>query len=54
MLAFQGPAEAFNRWRPTADYLSEKIEGITFEIRAYDLKSLRSAVEDNQIDFVLN
>lgn len=53
VLAFQGPAEAFNRWRPTADYLSEKIEGITFEIRAYDLKSLRSAVEDNQIDFVL-
>jgi len=53
VLAFQGPAEALDRWTATATYLSDQIEGVTFSIQPHTLVSLRAAVENNQIDFVL-
>lgn len=53
VLAYRGNARALQRWSPTADYLSARIEGYRFEIVPLDLGGLRSAIRDGSIQFTL-
>ena len=53
VLAFRGEAVALERWRATADYLTERIAGYEFEIRTFNLESMKQAVATGEIDFIL-
>ncbi len=52
VLAFRGPVACMNRWTPTAEYLTNKLEGFRFRIVPLTLKQMEIAVRDNKVDFV--
>jgi two-component system, sensor histidine kinase and response regulator len=53
VLAIRGSEQSLEKWGPTADYLSEKIDGFSFEIVPLGYDAISSAVENNEVDFVL-
>jgi two-component system, sensor histidine kinase and response regulator len=53
VLAIRGSEQSLEKWSPTADYLSEKIDGFSFEIVPLGYDAITSAVENNEVDFVL-
>ena len=53
VLAHRGHEEAIKRWSLTADYLSQSIQGYDFIIKPKSLKSMKQAVEDNLVEFIL-
>ncbi|MDH5392848.1 MAG: PhnD/SsuA/transferrin family substrate-binding protein [Gammaproteobacteria bacterium] len=53
VLAHRGDDEALKRWALTADYLSDAIQGYDFIIKPKSLKSMKQAVENNLVEFIL-
>ncbi|PCJ85543.1 MAG: hypothetical protein COA54_11065 [Thiotrichaceae bacterium] len=53
VLAFRGEPVALERWRATADYLSEHVAGYKFEIQTFDLVSMEEAVATGELNFIL-
>jgi C4-dicarboxylate-specific signal transduction histidine kinase len=53
VLAHRGQTEAMSRWALTASYLSARIPGYHFEIVPLDLKGIRKATRDGEIQFTL-
>jgi len=53
VLAKRGTDRCLEEWSPTADYLSENIPGMTFEIVPLDHEQIYTSVENSEIDFVL-
>jgi len=53
VLAHRGHDETIKRWSLTADYLSNSIQGYNFIIRPKSLKSMKHAVENNLVEFIL-
>jgi len=53
VLAHRGHDETINRWSLTADYLSNSIQGYDFIISPKSLKSMKHAVENNLVEFIL-
>lgn len=53
VLAFRGAQSARSMWAPTAEYLSNNIEGYRFDIVPLDLQGMRLAARDRSVDFVL-
>ena len=53
VLAFRGEDTAFERWIPTADYLSKQIPSYHFVIKPLTLNGMRQAVRHHQVDFIL-
>lgn len=54
VLAKDGPVECLEQWQATAQYLSDKIEGASFEIVPGDHKVLEQHLKDKTIDFLLS
>lgn len=52
VLAFRDKPATMARWQPTADYLSSTL-GRAFTVRALNLDELESAVDRNELEFVL-
>lgn len=52
VLAFRGTKACMTRWTPTANYLTEKIDGYRFRIVPLTLQQMAAAVRDKSIDFV--
>lgn len=52
-LAYRGADEAMARWSATADYLSQQIPEHTFVVQPLGLDSLREAVAQEKVHFVL-
>ncbi len=52
VLTITSKEEAQARWNPTADYLSDRIEGTRFEIRPLYLQEVARAVRQNELHFV--
>lgn len=53
VLAKNGPIKALNMWKATGDYLSRKIEGMTFEIVPLGFDQVNPAIENKKVDFFL-
>lgn len=53
ILAFRDQSSTLTRWRPLAEYLSQRIPGQRFEVRLYNLDGLERAVRTEAVDFVL-
>jgi ABC-type phosphate/phosphonate transport system substrate-binding protein len=53
VLAKNGPVKALKKWKATGDYLSKKIDGMTFEIVPLDFDDVNSAIESKKVDFFL-
>ena len=53
VLAFRGKPRAFRRWTPTAQYLSEKVEGYHFNVVPLTLEEMEEAVKTAAIDFLI-
>jgi PAS domain S-box-containing protein len=53
VLAKRGPEMCLKKWSPTAEYLSTKIPGKTFEVVPIDFEQIYSCVEKGDIDFIL-
>ena len=53
VLAFRGDEKALQRWKPTAQYLQERIPTAKFTIVPLGLEEIRVAVENETIDFVI-
>jgi diguanylate cyclase (GGDEF)-like protein len=53
VLAYNGKAEAVQRWQPTADFLTAQAPGFDFKIVPYYLAEMAAAVRDGRLDFVL-
>ena len=53
VLAKRGAAVTLTKWGPTADYLSERIDGRRFQIVPLDFHQIHPAVEQGRVDFVL-
>ncbi len=53
VLAHRGHDEALKRWTLTADYLSDVIDGYQFIIEPKSLSSMKDAVENHLIEFIL-
>ena len=53
VLAKRGTSRCMEKWGPTADYLSEQIEGYQFELVPLPFSAIRDAVAEQQIDFIL-
>ncbi|MBU4414833.1 MAG: PhnD/SsuA/transferrin family substrate-binding protein, partial [Proteobacteria bacterium] len=53
VLAKRGTERCLDKWSPTADYLTDNIPGMTFEIVPLDHKQIYTSVENGEIDFVL-
>jgi two-component system, sensor histidine kinase and response regulator len=52
-LAIRGTEECYSKWSPTADYLSDQIDGVSFEIIPLGYDVINQAVENGEVDFVL-
>ncbi|RRQ23399.1 hypothetical protein D5687_07480 [Guyparkeria sp. SCN-R1] len=52
VLTITSKEEAKARWNPTADYLSDRIEGTRFEIRPLYLQEVARAVRQGELHFV--
>jgi phosphate/phosphite/phosphonate ABC transporter binding protein len=53
VLAKNGPVKALKKWKATGDYLSQKINGMTFEIVPLDFDDVNPAIESKKVDFFL-
>lgn len=53
VLAFRDQWTTLGRWRPTAQYLSDRIPGHRFEFVTYDHRGLRAALSRGDLDFIL-
>ncbi len=53
VLAKRGIDQCLAEWQPTADYLSQNIPGMAFEILPLDYQDIYKAVEKKQVDFIL-
>ncbi len=53
VLAKRGPVKAMKKWKATADYLTEKIPGKTFEMVPLDFDAVNPAIEREEVDFFL-
>lgn len=53
VLAKRGSDITYKKWNPTAQYLSQEIEGKTFEIVPLPFDQIFSAVQNREIDFIL-
>ena len=53
VLAHRGNDEALKQWTLTANYLSDVIDGYQFIIKPKSLPSMKDAVENNLIEFIL-
>lgn len=54
VLALRGSGKTMTMWNPTADYLSSAIEGYRFSIIPLTNDSMREAVRDHKVDFVIS
>ncbi|MFW6379193.1 MAG: EAL domain-containing protein [Guyparkeria sp.] len=52
VLTITSKEEAQARWNPTADYLSDRIDGVRFEIRPLYLQEVARAVRQDELHFV--
>lgn len=53
VLARDGPVKALEMWQATADYLTETVPGMTFEIVPLDFPEVFPAVRDKTVDFFI-
>ncbi len=53
VLAFRPAAETISRWQPTADYLGEHIQGVSFEIVPLGYHEMGEALASRDLDLVL-
>ena len=53
VLAKNGPVKALKKWKATGDYLSKKIDGMTFEIVPLGFDDVNPAIENKKVDFFL-
>ena len=53
VLARRGPEACLQEWSPTAQYLSERIPGTSFQIVPLTFQEISSAVESARVDFVI-
>ncbi len=53
VLALRGNAQAQTHWQPLADRLNQHLPGQHFQLLPLDLNAMKSAVEQNRIDFLL-
>jgi len=53
VLAFRGEQDTLERWVPTAQYLTQNIEGYSFKIIPLTLEGMLSRVAGDQLDFIL-
>ncbi len=53
VLAKRGTDFCRSKWNPTIDYLSEHIEGYSFSLLPLTFKQIESAVDKQEIDFLL-
>jgi diguanylate cyclase (GGDEF)-like protein len=53
VLAYNGKAEALQRWQPTASFFTAQNPGYDFKIVPYFLAEMAAAVRDGRLDFVL-
>lgn len=53
VLAKNGPVKALKKWKATGDYLSQKIDGMTFEIIPLGFDDVNPAIESKKVDFFL-
>jgi twitching motility protein PilJ len=53
VLAKNGPVKALKMWKATGDYLSQKIDGMAFEIVPLGFDEVNPAIENKKVDFFL-
>jgi twitching motility protein PilJ len=53
VLAKNGPVKALKMWKATGDYLSQKIDGMDFEIVPLGFDEVNPAIENKKVDFFL-
>jgi twitching motility protein PilJ len=53
VLAKNGPVKALKMWKATGDYLSQKIDGMQFEIVPLGFDEVNPAIENKKVDFFL-
>ncbi len=53
VLAKNGPVKAMEMWQATGEYLTETVDGMTFEIVPLDFGEVHSAIEQGNVDFFL-
>ncbi len=53
VLAKNGPVKALQMWKATGDYLSQKIDGMDFEIVPLGFDEVNPAIEGKTVDFFL-
>lgn len=54
VLANRGSTQCLKKWSPTAEYLSNVIEGYTFEIIPIDFNQINQQVKNGAVDFILS
>lgn len=53
VLAKNGPVKALQMWKATGDYLTSKIDGMTFEIVPLGFDEVNPAIANKKVDFFL-
>lgn len=53
VLALRGDAQAQAHWQPLADRLNQHLPGQHFQLLPLDLNAMKSAVQQNRVDFLL-
>ena len=53
VLAKNGPVKALEMWKATGDYLSQKIDGMTFEVVPLGFDEVYPAIANKKVDFFL-
>ncbi len=53
VLAIGGKEECFQQWRPTAEYLKEKLPDLKVQIVCLDFSEVDGAVRDKHVDFTI-
>ena len=53
VLAFRGEQDTLESWVPTAQYLTQNIDGYRFKIVPLTLEGMLSRVAEDQLDFIL-
>lgn len=53
VLAKNGPVKALKMWKATGDYLTQKIDGMSFEIVPLSFDEVNPAIADQKVNFFL-
>jgi two-component system sensor histidine kinase TtrS len=53
VLAKNGPVKALEMWKATGDYLTSKLDGMTFEIVPLSFDEVNPTIENKEVDFFL-